>query len=105
LDIGCAVGGTSFELTAYFNEVVGIDFSNHFVDAANMMKEKGEAEIDVLKQGTIFTRANVKVPNGLDRCKASFYQGDACNLDPKLGNRSHHPDIDKAYHVCRVCIR
>jgi SAM-dependent methyltransferase len=85
LDIGCAVGGTSFELTAYFNEVVGIDYSNHFVDAANMMKERGEAEIDILKQGTIFTKANVKVSDHLDRQKASFYQGDACNLDPKLG--------------------
>ena len=85
LDIGCAVGGTSFELTTYFNEVVGIDYSNHFVDAANMMKERGEAEIDILKQGTIFTKANVKVSDRLDRRKASFYQGDACNLDPKLG--------------------
>ena len=85
LDIGCAVGGTSFELTTYFNEVVGIDYSNHFVDAANMMKERGEAEIDILKQGTIFTKANVKVSDRLDRRKASFYQGDACNLDPQLG--------------------
>jgi 2-polyprenyl-3-methyl-5-hydroxy-6-metoxy-1,4-benzoquinol methylase len=38
LDVGCAVGGTSFELSRDFDHVVGIDFSHAFVDAANAMK-------------------------------------------------------------------
>ncbi len=36
LDIGCAVGGASFELARSFNHVLGIDFSQHFVNAANV---------------------------------------------------------------------
>jgi 2-polyprenyl-3-methyl-5-hydroxy-6-metoxy-1,4-benzoquinol methylase len=31
LDIGCAVGRSSFELARNFKEVVGIDFSHRFV--------------------------------------------------------------------------
>jgi hypothetical protein len=38
LDMGCAVGGTAFELTRHFDQVLGVDFSQAFVDAANFMK-------------------------------------------------------------------
>lgn len=36
LDIGCAVGGASFELARSFPHVLGIDYSQHFVNAANV---------------------------------------------------------------------
>ncbi len=36
MDIGCAVGGASFELARAFPHVLGIDFSQHFVNAANV---------------------------------------------------------------------
>ena len=36
LDIGCAVGGASFALARAFPHVLGIDFSQHFVNAANV---------------------------------------------------------------------
>lgn len=38
LDVGCAVGGATFELSKYFDSVVGIDFSHAFVDTANELK-------------------------------------------------------------------
>ena len=84
LDLGCAVGGSSFHLAPHFDEVVGVDFSKHFVDAAQKMKDEGEMEYDILQQGGIFTKAVAKVPAG-DFSKVSFQQGDGCNLDKKLG--------------------
>ena len=36
--MGCAVGGTTFELSRHYDEVMGVDFSQAFVDAANFMK-------------------------------------------------------------------
>lgn len=36
VDIGCAVGGASFELARSFPHVLGIDYSQHFVNAANV---------------------------------------------------------------------
>ena len=35
LDLGCAVGRSSIELSQYFDEVVGIDYSKKFIQAAN----------------------------------------------------------------------
>lgn len=35
LDLGCAVGRTSFELARVFAEVVGLDLSSRFIEAAN----------------------------------------------------------------------
>ena len=41
LDVGCAVGRSCFELSKYFDQVVGIDYSVNFVDACNrVLKEK-----------------------------------------------------------------
>ena len=42
LDLGCAVGGATFELARAFEDVLGIDFSSSFVDAAKV-RESGEA--------------------------------------------------------------
>jgi 2-polyprenyl-3-methyl-5-hydroxy-6-metoxy-1,4-benzoquinol methylase len=39
LDVGCSVGRSSFELTRFCEEVVGLDYSHAFIDAANAMKE------------------------------------------------------------------
>jgi hypothetical protein len=85
LDIGCAVGGLAFRLTRGFDEVIGIDYSQHFVDAANEMKEKGKMDFTIMKQGNIFESRVTSFPDGIDRLKANFYQGDACNLDPSIG--------------------
>src|SRR5579862_4749942 len=40
LDLGCAVGRSSLELGRYFDEVVGIDFSDRFIAAAKQMQEQ-----------------------------------------------------------------
>ena len=85
LDVGCATGGQSFHLAKHFDEVVGVDFSKHFVDASNEMKEKGEKKYQILKSGTIFENLTAKVDPTVDRKRVSFYQGDACNLEIKLG--------------------
>lgn len=85
LDIGCAVGGSTFELAKHFDEVVGIDFSQHFVDAANKMKEKGNLEFETLVRGHIYRTCSTNLDQSIDRSRATFLQGDACNLDASIG--------------------
>ena len=85
LDIGCAVGGLSFALSEHFDEVVGIDFSQHFVDAANEMKTTGHMKFNVLKQGDIFFETEASIPSHVNRSKVTFHQGDACNLQENIG--------------------
>lgn len=86
LDLGCAVGGSSFELSRHFDKVIGIDFSQHFINAANEMKSKGELPFEILKSGNVFEKHTAKLPEGIDPSKVDFFQGDACNLDPSIGN-------------------
>jgi SAM-dependent methyltransferase len=45
LDIGCAVGGMSFELARTCGEVVGLDQSAAVVTAANSMRTQGKMEL------------------------------------------------------------
>src|SRR5579871_4767553 len=51
LDLGCAVGRSSFELGHYFDEVLGIDFSSRFVDAARHMASQGRVTVQTPREG------------------------------------------------------
>lgn len=85
LDVGCAVGASVFELARHYNEVVGVDFSQHFIDAANTMKNDGKMQYETLIRGKVYKKAEAKVATDIDRSRVSFVQGDACNLSPALG--------------------
>jgi len=93
LDLGCAVGGQSMELTRHFQEVLGLDFSQAFVDAANTMKENGKATVTMQTEGELTVEREVQLPLGVFPQRARFVQGDACNL-PK----SHFGPFD-----CILC--
>src|ERR1700691_5865375 len=41
LDLGCAVGRSSFELASFCAEVVGIDFSRRFISIARHLQRHG----------------------------------------------------------------
>mmetsp|Transcript_68673 Transcript_68673/g.123751 ORF Transcript_68673/g.123751 Transcript_68673/m.123751 type:complete len:962 (+) Transcript_68673:88-2973(+) len=84
LDLGCAVGGSSFELAAGgFDEVVGIDFSAAFVAAAQRM-QRGEVvgyqvPLEGELQAELLAIHEPQVDAGA-RAKVSFREGDACSL-------------------------
>jgi putative 4-mercaptohistidine N1-methyltranferase len=83
LDLGCAVGGASFHLARHFEHVVGLDFSQSFVNAANQIKEHGRMEYTYVEEGDITAKAELLIPADIDRERCTFVQGDACNLDVK----------------------
>eukprot|EP01038_Epipyxis_sp_PR26KG_P013271 gene13271-17781_t len=85
LDIGCAVGGSTFELARSFSEVIGIDFSHHFIEAANLMKQGKCIEFEIQKQGSSFQKCEASLASDIDVSRVQFLQGDACNLDQDLG--------------------
>ncbi|ELT98626.1 hypothetical protein CAPTEDRAFT_169490 [Capitella teleta] len=85
LDIGCAVGRHTFELTKCFDDVVGIDYSHSFVDACNELKKTGSMSYKMLLEGDLYQDLQAVVNPALDREKSSFQQGDACCLSSTLG--------------------
>eukprot|EP00405_Crypthecodinium_cohnii_P004387 CAMPEP_0194751612 /NCGR_PEP_ID=MMETSP0323_2-20130528/5614_1 /TAXON_ID=2866 ORGANISM="Crypthecodinium cohnii, Strain Seligo" /NCGR_SAMPLE_ID=MMETSP0323_2 /ASSEMBLY_ACC=CAM_ASM_000346 /LENGTH=208 /DNA_ID=CAMNT_0039668169 /DNA_START=161 /DNA_END=784 /DNA_ORIENTATION=- len=79
-DIGCAVGRGSFELARTFKKVVGIDFSNAFVDAAKKFQKEGSASYSIMDEGLVKMKKTVELPEGMDVNRVEFRQGDACAL-------------------------
>jgi putative 4-mercaptohistidine N1-methyltranferase len=85
LDLGCAVGRSSFELARICDSVVGIDFSHRFIETANHLKTKGSLKYLRADEGDLSTRLVAKVPEGIDVSRITFRQGDATNLPDDLG--------------------
>lgn len=85
LDMGCAVGGATFELTRTFDEVQGIDFSHAFIAAANDIKTAGQRQFRMLIEGAVTELKVAKLPEGVHPDRAMFAQGDACALADTLG--------------------
>lgn len=85
LDLGCAVGGSSFELARSCAEVTGIDYSHAFIAAANRLRETGQHAFRKLIEGEIFEPAIAVVPTDVPRERVKFFPGDAQDLPDELG--------------------
>ena len=83
-DIGCAVGGTSFELARNFYRVIGIDLSKKFVEVASHLKTAGSYNFDLPIEGDICEQVEAIVDSSIDRTRVQFKQADACALPPDL---------------------
>ncbi len=85
LDIGCAIGRSSFELARVFDEVTGVDFTARFIQLATRMKKEGSIGFTVLTEGELVEYKNVTLKSlslENEAPKVTFWQGDACNLKP-----------------------
>ncbi|WP_233246177.1 putative 4-mercaptohistidine N1-methyltransferase [Coraliomargarita sinensis] len=85
LDLGCAVGRSSFELARHCSSVIGIDYSQAFIDAANRMQVDGSHPATRLDEGSATTQLNVQVDATIDRSRVSFEQGDAQFIREDIG--------------------
>jgi putative 4-mercaptohistidine N1-methyltranferase len=85
LDLGCAVGRSSFELARRFDEVIGIDFSARFIEAARTMQRDGAMTIRARREGVATDEFRLALPADLPRERVRFEQGDACALRGDLG--------------------
>jgi putative 4-mercaptohistidine N1-methyltranferase len=84
LDVGCAVGRSSFELTAFCAEVIGIDYSSRFIQTCLALKRQGNHRTYVVQQGKVTQETMVAVPPELDRSRVHFQTGDATALPEEM---------------------
>ena len=87
LDLGCAVGRSSFELATGFEHVDALDFSARFISSAVELQRAGLKRFTVKDEGDLVSfRETQLVELGLaataKRCL--FMQADACNLSEKF---------------------
>ncbi len=88
LDLGCALGRSSFELAhGGFARVTGLDFSTRFFRLAARMQEEGSLRYALPEEGDIVSFHETGLKElGLEgvRDRVQFFQGDACNLPDKF---------------------
>ena len=85
LDLGCAVGRSSFELARTHESVIGIDFSHAFVAAASRVAQEGGVDYTYTEEGDLKVAARAELPEGVDPGRVQFEQGDAMDLRADLG--------------------
>lgn len=101
LDVGCAVGRSCYQLAGRFDEVLGIDFSAAFIDAAELLRRVGQREVERLDEGRLRTMVTVHRPDGVDASRIRFLRGDAMALEvDQLGGTFDL--VHAANLVCRL---
>jgi putative 4-mercaptohistidine N1-methyltranferase len=97
LDLGCAVGRSAFEMSAFCDEVVGIDFSHAFIDAANRLRDEGTLAFHRLEEGHRRTPLTARRPPHARPDRVHFEPGDATALRADLG------DFDLLHAANLIC--
>lgn len=86
LDLGCAVGRSTFEFARHCTQAVGIDYSRAFIDAANALARNGSLTYEIRETGTITRPAVAQVPAGVDPARVRFEVGDAHAVRDDIGS-------------------
>lgn len=82
LDMGCATGRSSFEMTRLgYSSVVGMDFSHRFVNAAADLAKGKVLPFSMQVEGGVTASGEARAPKGSKPETCTFLQGDACALD------------------------
>jgi putative 4-mercaptohistidine N1-methyltranferase len=113
LDIGCAVGGSSFELAKTFDTVDAFHFSDAFVAAGKRMQTCQPFPFKVRQEGDLYQTIHACQEDGIteETCsKVHFFQGDACHMstmvDATSGDRlvpeNAYDGILLANLICRL---
>ena len=85
LDVGCAVGRSTFELARHCREATGIDYSHAFIVAAEAIRTEGSLDYDYVIEGERKARAAARRPEDVDSSLVRFETGDAMALREDLG--------------------
>ncbi|MCH6256913.1 putative 4-mercaptohistidine N1-methyltransferase [Puniceicoccaceae bacterium K14] len=85
LDLGCAVGRATFELSEAFEEVVGIDYAHALIDSAKKVASKEPITIQVTVEGDVTKETTIQAPFSSQPEKITFQQGDAMSLPSSIG--------------------
>jgi putative 4-mercaptohistidine N1-methyltranferase len=99
LDLGCAVGRSTFELARCCDEVTGIDFSKSFINAAQSLQRGESLSYKRLDEAKLRTPLTARAPADIDTTRVRFQHGDATQLPDDLGgfNRIHAANL-----LCRL---
>ena len=99
LDLGCAVGRSTFEMGRSCGEMIGIDFSHAFIRAADALRRGETVTYHRVEEASLRTPLAARMPSACSADHILFQQGDAMRLPPDLGafDRVHAANL-----LCRL---
>lgn len=99
LDLGCAVGRSTFEMSRSCGEVIGMDFSHAFINAAAQLAHGKKITYSRRDEGHLETSLTAVFPDGVFPDRVTFFQGDAMDLPLDIGtfDRVHAANL-----LCRL---
>lgn len=80
LDLGCAVGRSTFELSRHCAEVIGVDTSHRFIETAETIRVNASTAFSYTVEGTITRPSTARLPEGVHPDRVRFVRGDAMAL-------------------------
>ena len=99
LDLGCAVGRSSYVLSETADEVIGIDYSQAFINAANSLRAEGAQVISKHIEAHVREDLTIHKPTTGNSDRITFQQGDAMNLPAEIGTFDR---VLAANLICRL---
>jgi len=96
-DLGCAVGRSTFELGRYARHVRGYDLSSAFIGAANHLLDRGRIETEMMIEGELTERVEIRAPDVPVDADIGFEVGDAVTLAEEL------PPVDLVLAANLLC--
>ncbi|MCB1089877.1 MAG: methyltransferase domain-containing protein, partial [Verrucomicrobiae bacterium] len=85
LDLGCAVGRSSFELSRHAREVIGIDYSHAFIEAAEALRDGQTLSYHRYSEAQLWDVLLAAAPAEARPQAIQFEVGDAQHLRHDLG--------------------
>ena len=99
LDLGCATGRSTWEMARTCSSVIGIDYSDSFIRAANTLRTGTPLPYSRLEEAHIRTPLRASAPGDIDASRITFQQGDAMHLPADLGSFQR---VHAANLLCRL---
>ena len=99
LDLGCAVGRSSFELSRYCDDVTGIDNSKTFINAAKQIQHLGSVEFFITEEGTKRSERTVMRPVESNPERIHFHCGGLMDI---FQDSKQYEVIFAANLICRL---
>ena len=104
LDLGCAVGGASFQLASTFKSVTALDYSDIFIKVASVLKKNGKTQYQRKETGRFSTGLTASLNESTERERVQFLQGDASRLSetPTIKKNGPYDAILLSNLLCRL---
>lgn len=80
LDLGCAVGRSTFELSRFCHRTLGVDNSKKFIQAAKQLQMNGQIEYSIREEGEILSKRIAHLPQGIDPTRVDFICTDVMEI-------------------------